>query len=361
MKLSLFFVLAAGLASMQGCNSMIRTPAAHASQSRSSSSSKPPDKPIADYQQLILQKYEQEDFTWLSSEASRTRSGKERLPGGYWKLRAFYDAVGQPAPADQSDRGWERVFTRLARWRQQQPKDATPLIALASAWFNYGWEARGDGYASSVSNSAWADFQKRLGTAAQWLEKAQTLNEGDPEFYHQALLVGRSLQWDRSVLERYFAAGTALEPTYYYLYQQKAVYLLPRWGGREGEWEQFADQAANRIGGEQGDVVFFAIYSLMKQMHNINFLIFHRQAAPRIVAGFRVIERLYGASPRRVNEACMASLLTDDPKTTAELLARADQDLDEELWEGRQRFEELRNEFWQQQKASQTSAAGAKH
>ena len=344
-------MLAAALSAMQGCT-FIRTAGAHASQSSSSSSRKPPDKPIDDYQKVILQKYEQEDFAWLSAEASRIRSGKERLAGGYWKLRAFYDAVAQPGPAEKTDRGWERVFTKLARWRQQQTQDGTPVIALASAWFNYGWEVRGEGYANTVSSSAWAAFRRRLDTAGQLLEKARALNVDDPEFYHQALLIGRSLGWDRSELERYFAAGTALEPTYYYLYQQKAVYLLPRWGGREGEWEQFADQAANNVGGEQGDVVFFAIYSLMKEMHNINFMIFHRQAAPRIVAGFRVIERLYGASPRRVNEACMASLLTDDPKTTAELLSRADQDLDEELWEGRARFENLRNEFWLRQKAS---------
>ena len=337
---------------------MIRTPQAHVTQTNHGTSKlrSSPDRAIADYQDPVLEKYESEDFAWLSSEASRLRTSKERLPGGYWKLRALYDAIEQPPAGDLSESAWTQLFAKLGRWREQQPQDITPVVALASAWREYGWQARGNGYADTVSPSAWSVFHERLDKAAQLLDEANGFSEQCPEFYHEALRLGPGLGWNRGELDRYFAEGTALEPTYYYLHQQKALYMLPRWGGKEGEWEQFADDSARNIGGKQGDIVFFAIYSLMRNMNDMSFMPRHRQAAPQLIAGFRAIEELYGASQERLNEACLASLFIDDPTTTAELFDRTEKDLDENVWHGRNNFEGFRNTFRQQQRVREVQS-----
>jgi hypothetical protein len=351
-KLFLFTALIAGALISGGCAFVLRPQ--HAAVTRAN---QPPskttrfvEKAITDYEDRILEKYQVEDFASISAEAASLRISKERLHGGYWKLRALYDAIEQPQANDHSDDAWQKIFAKLGRWRAQQPQDVTPVIALASAWREYAWRARGDGYADTVSATGWELYHSRIDKAGQILSEARNFNQKCPELYHEALRMG-SDEWDRATLDEFFAEGTALEPTYYYLHQQKAMTLLPRWGGREGEWEQFADQAASKIGGQQGDIVFFNIYSLMKDMHNINFMPFHQQAAPRLIAGFRAIEKLYGASSDELNKACMASLFIKDPKTTAELLARTEKDLDTDMWEGRQRFETLRDGFWLQQKA----------
>ena len=134
-----------------------------------------------------------------------------------------------------------------------------------------------------------------------------------------------------------------MEPTYYYLYQVRATYLLPRWGGEEGEWEHFAEEAATRIGGEQGDIVYFAIYSQMLSLHDISFMNTHRQAWPRLLSGFRAIDKLYGASPHRLSEACFFAITSGDHKVPEELFGRIGEDYDESVWRSRQNFEMFRS------------------
>src|SRR5204863_10147801 len=36
----------------------------------------------------------------------------------------------------------------------------------------------------------------------------------------------------------------------------RAVYLLPRWNGEEGEWEKDLAKSADRVGGDEGDVLY---------------------------------------------------------------------------------------------------------
>jgi len=45
-------------------------------------------------------------------------------------------------------------------------------------------------------------------------------------------------------------------PDYQYYYRSRAIYLLPRWNGEDGELERDLEQSADRIGGEAGDMVY---------------------------------------------------------------------------------------------------------
>jgi hypothetical protein len=150
---------------------------------------------------------------------------------------------------------------------------------------------------------------------------------------------------DRDALEKLFDAGVKLEPTFYYIHQAKASYLLPRWFGQPGEWERFADEAALKLGGHQGDIVFFAIYSQMMSMHDITFMNSHHAAVPKLIAGFRSIEKLYGASAHRLNEACFFASSGNDSQATAELFDRIGEDFDLAVWRSKQSFGIIRQGF----------------
>ncbi len=326
-----------------------------ASTSPTSPQTKVVDKEYEAYRQQILQRFLKKDFSWIDQEARKVRSSKERLPGGYWKLRALYAAIEEPAGENPGDGDWEDLIQELVHWSEQYSQSVTAKVAMATAWKGYAWQARGAGFSDTVSAAAWEAFNKRLATSAQILSEASALNERCPHWYVTALWVGIGQSWDRPALEKIFEAGVKLEPTYYYIYQAKASYLLPRWGGTEGEWERFAEASALSLGGNQGDIIFFTIYSQMLTMHGMSLMNTHQKAVPKLIDGFRSIEKLYGAAPHRLNEACFFASFGNDLKTTSELFDRIGNSYDESVWHSKRTFEIFREGFLNRAKSSQVT------
>lgn len=343
-------VLAFGLASLTGCQLMVSPflAAKQKSKSTNPSSSKPQPKALASeefdaYQAEVSRRFAQDDFSWIDIEARRLRDKKERLPGGYFKLRALYKALEEPQRRDEASEGeWEDHIDRLGRWVKLYSRSITARVGLAAAWKNYAWKARGDGYAHTVSVAGSKVFDQRLAIASKVLEEASSLDERCPEWYVVALWVGIGQSWERASFDRMFEAAVELEPTYYYFYQAKATYLLPRWYGEEGESERFAEESALKVGGNQGDIIFFAIYSQLLSLHGITFMSTHGQARPRILDGFRSIDKLYGSTPHRLNEACYFAIGSSDHQMVAELFNRVGDNYDPEVWRSKNNFEMLR-------------------
>jgi len=303
------------------------------------------DRELATYRHKVLERFRKQDYSWIDREAGKLRISKERLPGGYWKLKALYEAIYEPAGEQASDGDWQDQMTQLEGWVKQRPQSITARVALAAAWRSYAWKARGDGRAETVSDVAWEVFNKRLSIAAQVLYEAATLKEKCPEWYEVSLRVSVGQSWNREEFERLFAEGVKLEPTFYYLYQVKAMYLLPRWFGKEGEWERFAEESALKVGGHQGDIIFFAIYAAMLSVNvnDVTFMNTHHFAWPRLKAGFRSIEKLYGVAPHRLNQACFFAVASGDTRTAVELFDRIGEEFDKTVWRSKSTFDIFRN------------------
>lgn len=293
-------------------------------------------------QQQVSEKFVNNDFEWIDREASRLRVTKERLAGGSWKLRALYEALEVPQRQADGNTEWETLISKLQRWIEHNPKSITARVALAATWKNYALEARGNGLAKTVTDNGWELHRQRLANASQVLDTATSLDERCPYWYVAALFVGIGQAWDRAEFDRMFTAAVELEPTFYYLYQVKATYLLPRWHGEEGEWERFADESTLKVGGPEGDIIFFAIYSLMIPLHDATFMNTRQKAWPRLLNGFRSIEKLHGISASRLNEACYLAYGADDNRTAVELFERIGQDYDERVWRSKARFERFK-------------------
>lgn len=301
------------------------------------------DKDNAVYRQKVLQKFVNEDFAWIEQEASNLRVTKERLPGGYWKLRVLYDALEQPQTgAKASDGDWETQITKIQGWINRYPNSITARVALAVNWKEYAWKARGSGRGRTVTDTGWELFNWRLATAARVLSDAAALEEKCPHWFLISLWIGIGQSSSRVAFERVFEEAVKLEPTYYYLYQAKATYLLPRWFGEEGEWERFADESTLKVGGHEGDIIFFAVYSQMMSLHDINFMITRRQAWTRLLAGFRSLEKVSGESALRLNEACFFAFGAGDFRTAVELFDRIGEDYDQRIWRSKFNFEMFR-------------------
>jgi hypothetical protein len=68
----------------------------------------------------------------------------------------------------------------------------------------------------------------------------------------------------------------------------------------------------------------------------------HKRAWPRLLAGFRSIEKLYGVAPHRLNEACFFAFGAGDHRTALELFNRIGEDYDKTVWRSKTNFEVFR-------------------
>jgi hypothetical protein len=296
------------------------------------------------YLSEVRKHWSNSNYDWLEDQAKRLRESKERLPGGYWKLRVLYLSIETLVDSDAPDEEWNEHISHLTEWAKERPTSVMPRIILADVWRSYGWKARGHEMANQVKPENWKPFEERHKKASEILAEAAKLGEKCPEWYLTALLVARAEGANRQAFEELYEQSITFEPEYYYLYQAKAGYLLPQWYGRPGDWELFAEAAANRVGGEQGDIILFAIYSYMMANRNADFMETHRAIAPRLISGFRAIEKLYGTSPQRLNEACLISFFADDNKTPAELMKRIGTEYDVTVWKDESVFNIFRQE-----------------
>jgi hypothetical protein len=141
------------------------------------------------------------------------------------------------------------------------PQSTTAPIALADSYIAYAWDARGDGTADTVSDSGWKLFAEHMAKAKTILVDASASAKAKncPEWYAAMLGVAQGQSWDLDQTTALFEQAVASEPAYQYYYRAYANILLPQWSGEEGDAARFAEESANRIGGEAGDALYFLI------------------------------------------------------------------------------------------------------
>jgi hypothetical protein len=293
---------------------------------------------------LIRDHLNREDFDWLESQASDYRANKRRFSGGAWKLHNFYLGLDQPTSAKATEEMWQAHLTKLGKWAANKPQSVTAKLALADAFLEYGWFARGHGYADSVSNEGWRLFDERAARARAILEAANSLDPKCPYWYVLMMELDVSHGSNREQHQKLFQRAIAFEPSYEYFYMSMANYLMPRWHGLEGEWEQFADGVARKVSGKQGSMIYYAIASeIWKSYKNRDFFAETKVSWPKVKQGFADTIETYGSSTRDLNRMALMAGSADDWEFADELLTLIGDNWDTRTWKTRQTFEGYRD------------------
>jgi Domain of unknown function (DUF4034) len=286
----------------------------------------------------------EEKFEELDCLADHSRSGKERLPGGLWKVHLLYLGLRQPVPyavhATQED--WTDLLQRLPRWAKARPESITARVALALAYLEYASDARGTGYGSTVSQSGWKLFEERTAEAKRILTEASKLATKCPEWYVAMQMVSLNQSWSVADARALFEEANKFEPEYYTYARNLAYYLLPKWSGKAGDTEKFLQEAADRAGGDKGDILYF-------QVAAADYVICGCEGNPdlswdRIKRGFEASEKRYGVSMLNMNRiAYLASYFGErDPVYADKILTRIADQWDAETWGSQEAFEKMK-------------------
>jgi hypothetical protein len=282
------------------------------------------------YQNAIAELLKQEKFAQLDCIANGVRASKARFSGGGWKLRSLYFGLDQPRPGHPTQEDWRRHMALVEHWIQLRPRSITAQIALAESYVNYGWDARGSGTSDSVSDSGWKLFQQRLERARSILETAKAMKAKCPEWFAAMQDVGEGLDWDLPKRTALLQEATAFEPGYQYYYRAHAYLLLPRWGGGEGDAGRFAEDAANKVGGDDGDILYFTIASrVVCACQDPAYMHF---SWPRVQKGFAATEKKYGPDLLNLNSFAMMAVKWGDWGVAAPAFERIGDQWTTDVW-----------------------------
>jgi len=249
------------------------------------------------------------EYEKLDELAKKYRSSKERYADGVWKLSSVYDAL---IPSNQApDDDWDARLDSIARWTVARPDSITARVAWANLLVSYAWKARGAGGTDTVSPQGWRLFFSRLAAAEKCLKESKFVIDVCPIYWRVMMTDALGLQMPRPQFDALFEKAIKFEPdceTYYY---RRAIYLLPQWYGTKGEWQSDLAKSADKIGGENGEMLYSQVVWNMHIRYDKNPFVEYNASWPRVDKGFEVIEKYFpnslGAKIERANLAILAN------------------------------------------------------
>jgi len=138
-------------------------------------------------------------------------------------------------------------------------------------WYTFkAWEARGNGFAHQVKDSAWPVFFARLHKAEAALEAAHALRTDLPDAAYSMLTVVKGLGEQANHDERFwFDQCVKAQFDYHAAYHSILDNLMPRWGGSHEQMLDFAQECLD-TGRFDTRVPYVLIYALEGIRHDFN-------------------------------------------------------------------------------------------
>lgn len=244
---------AAGLTVLQADESILSRPRLDGKQDRSQ------------FKSAVWQTFKRGDFDILEAVGESLRRSRELLFDGSWLSEAFFDSFRLGSRL--SDEQYAEMDARLTQWEKTRPVSSVLPLIRAGYHIDLAWKQRGLGYEDAITPQARAAFARELSAARQILESNSTTKSYREHFtLMQAVALGQ--QWSREQYERLFIEAVNVQPDYYEFYCHKAQYLSPRWNGKKGEWEEFAEHERQKAGvGAAGDALYARIAWSMRNFY----------------------------------------------------------------------------------------------
>jgi tetratricopeptide (TPR) repeat protein len=114
-----------------------------------------------------------------------------------------------------------------------------PLVFRGYFYYKYAWDARGSGWANTVTPDGWQKMGERLNEAEAALTKAYELDPQRPEAATEMLSVELGQGKGRDAMEKWFQRAMTADPDNKAACHSKMYYLEPKWFGSPQEMIAF--------------------------------------------------------------------------------------------------------------------------
>jgi len=279
-----------------------------------------------DFSRARGERFLEGDWKSLEAEINSARKEESRFVDGTWVLPLLYTAAKIP----KTPRARELWHQTMADWEAKAPDSLVRKIIAAQFLSNNAWEARGSGFANTVSDSAWPVFQERLKEARAVLESVPPDQRDCPEWYDVMQTVALGQGWPWPEYEAMTQQGLRRWPDYFDLYFSACYHLLPRWHGDAGDWERFAAKSADSspLGDELYARMTWSVVNFYDDVFRETEI-----SWPRVKRGFEQMLERFPESNWNRNYFLRFALIARDAETARDLEAKYGNELDERIWE----------------------------
>jgi hypothetical protein len=282
--------------------------------------------------------YNNRNFTALEKSMEEIRAGSPLFPNGSWKLFHYYESL--ECAEDEKESMWQ-LHERIHKdWIAAFPKSITAHVAYADFLVSYAWQARGSDWANKVTQEGWRLMGERLAAAHQVLAAAKPLTPQCPMWWKVEMRIALGQQWNHAEYGKLYAEAKQVAPQFYYYDQSMAYYLMPRWYGKEGDWEKAAAAEMQRPQGLGAEGYARVIIHLLGFYENI----FQQTKAswPDARAGMEALRKKYPQSLEIVAQYCKMACLAADRPLARSLFQQLNGTVDERIWDDRNQFNQFR-------------------
>jgi hypothetical protein len=213
---------------------------------------RPMTRAVEDVRSMLM-KWDFDKIDRISEEARRKNI---RTSDGQPMLAAIYTGVTGSGSEMMIE---DMVMVRrnmYRQWLKRNPNSVTAKLALAYSPVSHAWQARGTGYASTVTEERWKLFRERLEEGRNTLEALDAKAKDDPGWYECMLDVGRSQGWPRKKFDAVFTEGVGKYPDYLPLYFLRMVFYSPNWYGSLDDQKRVIEEAVARTRGNLGETLY---------------------------------------------------------------------------------------------------------
>lgn len=279
------------------------------------------------------------DFVQIESRYAKALSTQERSPSGRFLAHAWMRAMGF---ADKDDPNWEAAEEKTRKWVAQYPKSVLAVIAHSRIHNYRAWNARGRGYASTVTEEGWKKFALHMNRATEALASRAEAGKTDPNWWYEMLDQAREQSWPQQRYWKLAYAALQAFPQNHDIYRAIALKLVPQWGGSWQALAAFADEAVARTRQTQGQTMYARVYWNVALYFEPGLLTRPEGNWPKFRAGF---EELVARYPDRWNLSKFAAFACDagDKDTTRRLLTRINDAVVPAAWENRATYNRCRS------------------
>ena len=180
----------------------------------------------------LLKKKQYEALEKVLGSLLRKRENNE---DGFSLLFLAYKKICMNPDAKFASSQWIQTFEN---WLKHNPESHFANACTGVFYIGHAWNARGSGWASTVTNEGSRLFSERLSTAQRYLEKAYQLDPSDPIVPARLIDVARGLGLGYEEMEKQFQRALQADKSEYQAYHSKLTYLMPKWQGMTVEAEE---------------------------------------------------------------------------------------------------------------------------
>ncbi len=231
---------------------------------------------------------------------------------------------------------WSKSLDRIEYLKKKFPNK--PFVALAEAayWIAYAWDARGNGYASSVTKEGWKLSRERLEKAEKILNDTKSYSAGIPSWYVEMIQVQSALGRPEEDRDRTFIEGAKRFKTFYPTYIAMSTFLSPKWGGSWETVDNLIKWSVDNTKEIDGNSMYARLYWVTSAQMREGETLFKstRASWPKMKNGFEDLMARHPKSNWNLNHFAKFACVAGDKKTFLSLRRKIGKHVMDAAWQG---------------------------